>query len=82
MSEAVTAPAYRIIPIIPVLKPGAMEGSGPYVANDKIQGALGFPGELVDDWHDQAIAKMGELLGKYRSLKYTWTAACIAEHAR
>jgi Fe-S oxidoreductase len=69
MSAVITAPAYRIIPIIPALKPGAMEGSGPYIANDKIQEALGFPGQLVNDWHDQAIAKMGELLGKYRSLK-------------
>ena len=68
MSATITAPAYRVIPIIPALKPGAMEGSGPFVANDKIQEALGFPGHLVDDWHDKAIAKMGELLGKYRSL--------------
>ncbi len=63
-------------PIIPALKPGAMEGSGPYVANDKMQQALGFPGELVDDWQEQAIGKMGELLGKYRSLK-VYMDACV-----
>ena len=49
----IAAPAYRIIPIIPALKPGAMEGSGPFVANDKIQEALGFPGQVVEDWHDR-----------------------------
>ncbi|MDP2762470.1 MAG: (Fe-S)-binding protein [Sideroxyarcus sp.] len=64
----VTAPAYRTIPIIPKLIPGAMEGKGPYIANEKIQEALGFPGQLVDDWHDKAIAKMGDLMQKYRSV--------------
>ncbi len=72
----IVAPAYRVIPIIPALKPGAMEGKGPYVANDKIQEALGFPGQLVDDWHDKAIGKMGELLGKYRSLK-VYMDSCV-----
>ncbi|MGB8516629.1 MAG: (Fe-S)-binding protein, partial [Gallionella sp.] len=72
----ITAPAYRIIPIVPALKPGAMAGSGPYVANEKINEAIGFPGALVEDWHDKAIAKMGELLGKYRSLK-VYMDACV-----
>ena len=35
-----------------------------------------FPGELVEDWQDKAIAKMGELLGKYRSLK-VYLDACV-----
>ena len=30
---------------------------------------LGFPGDLRTDWHDAAIAKMGELLKKYQSLQ-------------
>src|SRR4030065_2929629 len=60
----VAAPAYRIIPIIPALKPGAMEGVKSYVANEKIQEAIGFPGQLVEDWHDRAIAKMGGVLGQ------------------
>ena len=46
----VAAPPYRIIPIIPALKPGAMEGLAPFVASDKINEAIGFPGQLVDDW--------------------------------
>lgn len=73
---AITAPAYRSFPIIPALIPGAMEGAGPYVSSDKINEAVGFPGHLVDDWHDKAIAKMGDLLSKYRSLK-VYMDACV-----
>ncbi|NCN88538.1 MAG: (Fe-S)-binding protein [Gallionella sp.] len=72
----ITAPAYRTIPIIPKLIPGAMEGKGPYLANEKIQQALEFPGQLVDDWHDKAIAKMGDLLHKYRSVA-VFMDACV-----
>ena len=52
----------------PALQPDAMAHSKPYVAAEAHQEALGFPGELVDDWQNVAIAKMGELLGKYRAL--------------
>jgi Fe-S oxidoreductase len=72
----IAAPAYRVIPIIPALKPGAMEGKGPFVSSEKMNEDLGFPGKLVDDWHDKAIAKMGELLGKYRSFK-VYMDACV-----
>jgi Fe-S oxidoreductase len=61
---------------IPVLQPDAMLGVGPYVAKPDHQAPLGFPGELVDDWHDVAIAKMGELLGKYRSFK-VYLDSCV-----
>ena len=72
----ITAPAYRTIPIIPALKPGAMEGKGPFVASEKINEAIGFPGQLVEDWHDRVIAKMGDMLSKYRSLK-VFMDACV-----
>ncbi len=62
-------PEYREFPTIPALVPGAMAHSKPYVANEKVQADMGFPVKLVDDWHDKAIGKFGELLGKYRSLK-------------
>jgi len=68
----IKAPAYREIPTIPALQPGAMAASKPYVAGEKIQEAINFQGKLDDDWqvtHDKAIAKMGELLGKYRGFK-------------
>jgi len=54
---------------IPVLQPDAMLGVGPFVAKPDHQQPLGFPGELVDDWQQVAIDKMGELLGKYRGFK-------------
>ena len=75
----VTAPPYRVIPIVPALKPGAMEGLKPFVANDKIQEALGFQGKVAENWqetHDAVIKKMGELLKKYRSLK-VYLDACV-----
>ena len=53
-----------------------MAASKPYVANEKMQQALGFPGELVDGWQEKAIGQMGELLGKYRSLK-VYMDACV-----
>jgi Fe-S oxidoreductase len=75
----IKAPAFREYPTIPVLQPGSMAGLKPFVANDKIQEALGFPGHLAENWqdtHDAVIAKMGELLGKYRSLK-VYMDACV-----
>jgi len=52
---------------IPALCPGAMEGTVPYPAKPEHNEALGFPGELVDDWKNVALDKMQELRGKYRS---------------
>ncbi len=65
----VTAPPYRTIPIIPALEPGAMAGTKSFLANEKIQNDLGFPGTLVENWKDVALDKMRELLGKQRSLQ-------------
>src|SRR5512139_2342911 len=72
----VTAPKLREFPVPPAIQPDAMAGSVPYVATEKMQEAIGFPAKLVDDWHDKAIAKMGELLGKYRSLR-VYPDACV-----
>jgi len=54
---------------IPVLQPDAMLGAGPFVAKPDHQEKLGFPGELVDDWKQVAIDKLGELVNKSRGLK-------------
>ncbi len=72
----VTAPALREFPVAPAIQPDAMAASKPYVATDKMQEALGFPGALVEDWHDKAIGKMGELLGKHRSLR-VYLDSCV-----
>ncbi len=60
----------------PALQRDAMAHSRPFVAKPEHQQGLGFPGELVDDWQDVALAKMGELLGKYRSLP-VFLDACV-----
>jgi Fe-S oxidoreductase len=62
-------PPLKEYPEIPVIQPGAMAHSKPYVATPQHQAALGFPGQLVDNWQEVAIAKMGDLLGKYRALQ-------------
>ncbi|MGF1546006.1 MAG: sulfate reduction electron transfer complex DsrMKJOP subunit DsrK [Thiotrichales bacterium] len=61
---------------IPRIKPGSMEKSGPFVAKPDHQAPLGYPGELVENWQEKAIDKMGELLGKYRSLK-VYMDSCV-----
>jgi NAD-dependent dihydropyrimidine dehydrogenase PreA subunit len=53
-----------------------MVESNPYVAAAAHNEALGFPGTLVDGWEQKAVAKMGELLGKYRSLR-VYMDACV-----
>lgn len=53
----------------PEITPDSMSHSKPFVAAPDHQTALGFPGELVDGWHDKAIARFGELLDENRSLQ-------------
>lgn len=56
-------------PVVPGIEPGTMEGSSPFIAKPEHQEPLGFPGELVDNWKEKAIEKMGDLLGKYRGFQ-------------
>jgi len=60
----------------PVMQPGVMSESAPYIASQEHQEKIGFPGELVDNWEDVAIDKMGELAGKYRSFK-VYLDSCV-----
>ena len=62
-------PELKEYPIIPKLHKDAMAHSAPFVAKEKFQQPLGYPGELVDNWKEVAIDKMGELTNKYRSLQ-------------
>ncbi len=62
-------PVITNYPKTPSINVGSMAHSKPFVAKPDFQEALGFPGELVEDWHDKAIGKMGELLGKNRALQ-------------
>ena len=61
---------------MPELAPCVMAASKPWPANPSIQEALGYPGELVPNWKEKAIDKLGELLGKYRSLK-VYLDSCV-----
>ena len=61
---------------IPAISDGAMAKSKPYVAKADHQKPLGFPGELVENWQEKAIEKMGDLLTRYRSLS-VYMDACI-----
>ncbi len=61
---------------IPHVRAGAMQGVKPFVANEKIQQAIGYPGKLEEGWEQRAVAKMGEMLNKYRSLR-VFLDACV-----
>ncbi len=69
-------PEFRPYPVIPVIKQDAMKGDGPFIAKPEMQESLGYPGELVDNWQQVAIEKMGDLLNKYRSLR-VYLDSCV-----
>jgi len=62
--------------VIPEVKPGTMAHSKPYMAKPEFQAALNFPGELVDNWEEVAVKKLGELSNKYRSLR-VYLDSCV-----
>ncbi len=76
MAEKVEAPSLREYPVPPSLVTDAMAASRPFFANDKIQQAIGFPGELAEGWEAKAVTHMGTLLSKYRSLR-VFMDACV-----
>jgi len=77
MAADVKAPPLREFPDVPpALVPDAMAGAKPYVASDKIQQAIGFPGELTEGWEGRALGRMGELLDRYRSLR-VYLDSCV-----
>ncbi len=61
---------------MPHLACGAMAGSKPYPAAPNHQEPLGFPGELVPDWHDKAISRLGELLDSNKALR-VYLDSCV-----
>jgi Fe-S oxidoreductase len=70
-------PEFREFPNAPTaLEADATAHLSPFIAKEIHQVPLGFPGELVDNWEEKAIEKMGELLGKYRSLR-VYLDACV-----
>jgi Fe-S oxidoreductase len=61
---------------IPALRDGSMSHSHSFEAAPEFQEPLGFPGELVEDWHDKAIDRFGELLTKSRALR-VYLDSCV-----
>ncbi len=54
---------------VPRLACGAMADIHPFPAKPEHNEALGFPGELLDNWQEVAIAKIGELAKKNRAFQ-------------
>ncbi len=63
-------------PQVPPVTPGTMAHSSPFLSKPEFQAPLGFPGELVENWQERAIEKMGELLTRYRSLR-VYLDSCV-----
>jgi Fe-S oxidoreductase len=61
---------------IPRLACGAMAEIQPYPAHPDHQEKLGFPAELLPDWKERAIDKLGELVSKNRALR-VYLDACV-----
>ncbi|MEK7666753.1 MAG: (Fe-S)-binding protein, partial [Pseudomonadota bacterium] len=62
-------PALREYPIIPLLRADTMAHSRTFVAKAEYQTPIGFPGELVENWEQKAVDKLGELVSQSRALQ-------------
>ena len=62
-------PAIGEYPVIPLVQVGTMAHSKPFLAKPEHNLPLGFPGELVENWEDVAVKKLGELVSESRALK-------------
>jgi len=54
---------------VPSVKPDTMAHSSPFVAKPDHQAPLAYPGELVDNWEEKAVFKLGELVKTNRALQ-------------
>ena len=76
MASKFNTPEIRTFPVIPKLENSATSHLSPFKSKEEFQSSLGYPGELVDNWEEKAIDKMGDLLSKYRSLR-VYLDSCI-----
>ena len=78
MAKAPTfeTPKYREDRANPVMVEGAMAHSKPFVAAPDHQTDLGFPGELVENWEEKAVEKLGDLLDKNKALR-VYLDSCV-----
>ena len=62
-------PAFREYPVIPLIQADTMVHSKPFVAKPDHNTPLGFPGDLVENWEQVAVNKLGELVNGSRALR-------------
>ncbi|GBD96727.1 MAG TPA: (Fe-S)-binding protein [Nitrospirae bacterium] len=55
--------------ITPKVTLGATSGIKPFPANAELMGKVGFPAEKSADWKVKFLAKMGDILKKYKSVR-------------
>ena len=65
----IKAPVLGEYQVIPHLMRDTMAGSKPYVAKPDVQAGMGFPKELVPDWENVAVKKLGDLVSQSRALQ-------------
>jgi len=56
-------------PVIPHLVPDTMVHSKPFVAKPDHQASVGYPGELIENWEQEAVKKLGDLVSGNRALQ-------------
>ncbi len=61
---------------VPKIREDATAHVKSFPAAEASQSFLGYPWTLTEDWKERAIDKMGDLLGKYRSLR-VFMDACV-----
>lgn len=69
-------PAFRELRDNPPIQKDAMAHSQPFIAKPEHNEPLGFPGELVDNWEEKAVAKLGDLLEKNKALR-VYLDSCV-----
>ncbi len=74
--QKLEAPKFRELRENPQIQEGAMAHSQPYIAKAEHNEPLGFPGELVDNWEEKAVEKLGELLEKNKALR-VYLDSCV-----
>lgn len=69
-------PAFRELRDNPKIQEGSMAHSQPFIAKPEHNEPLGFPGELVENWEEKAVAKLGDLLEKNKALR-VYLDSCV-----
>ena len=69
-------PELEEYPEIPKLEPGTMAHLETFKAKPEFQEALGFQGEMSENWKEEAVTAMADILDKYRSVR-VYMDACV-----